>query len=83
MNLFTFVDIDATDLAKKAGFYQDEAIRSPVRIKKNGRPKTVLISYEEFIRLRDRDRQSFTVDDIPDDIADEILAADVPDELKD
>lgn len=83
MDLFKLTDTDATDFAKRAGYYQDEAIRNPVVISKNGRPKTVLVAYEEFIRLRDRDRLSFTVDDIPDDIADAILNAKVPEDLPD
>ena len=64
IDLFKLIDTDATDFAKRAGFYQDEAIRNPVVISKNGRPKTVLVAYDEFIRLRERDRRSFTVDDI-------------------
>ncbi|WP_082501473.1 type II toxin-antitoxin system prevent-host-death family antitoxin [Methylobacterium sp. Leaf88] len=83
MNLFKLIDTDATDFAKRAGFYQDEAIRNPVVISKNGRPKTVLVAYDEFIRLRERDRRSFTIDDIPDDIADAILSAEVPKGLTD
>lgn len=83
MNLFKLIDTDATDFAKRAGFYQDEAIRNPVVISKNGRPKTVLVAYDEFIRLREGDRRSFTVDDMPEDIAEAILNAKVPEDLPD
>jgi hypothetical protein len=36
MDLFKLIDTDATDFAKRAGFYQDAAIRNPVVISKNG-----------------------------------------------
>ena len=83
MNLFKLINTDATDFAKRAGFYQDEAIRNPVVISRNGRPKTVLVAYHAFLRLRERDRRSFAVDDIPDDIADAILSAKVSGGLTD
>lgn len=83
MNLFNLIDTTSTDFAKNSGFYQDKAIQNPVLIKKNGRPKTVLLSYEEFARLRERDRREFTMDTMPDDIAIAILDAKIPDGLED
>ena len=83
MNLFKFAETDSTDFAKKSGFYQDEAIRAPVLVKKNGRPKTVLLDYNEFVRLRERDRQAYSIDEIPDEIAQSILDAKVPEGLED
>jgi len=32
-------------------------VREPVVITKNGRPRTVLMAYEDFIRLSKRDRR--------------------------
>lgn len=83
MNPFDLIETNSTNFAKNAGFYQDKAIKNPVLIKKNGRPKTVLLSYEEFTRLRERDRREFTIDNMPDDIAIAILDAKVPDGLED
>ncbi|TIM67140.1 MAG: type II toxin-antitoxin system Phd/YefM family antitoxin, partial [Mesorhizobium sp.] len=37
--------------------YQDAAVRDPVIITKNGRPRTVLLAYEDFVRLSKRDRR--------------------------
>ncbi len=75
--------VPAAEVQKKFGYYQDEAIKAPVLISKNGRPKTVLLSYDEFLRLRRRDRQVYALDELPGAVADAILAATVPDELED
>ena len=47
----------AAQVSKNLGAYQDAAIRGPVIITKNGRPRTVLIAYEDFVRLSKRDRR--------------------------
>ncbi len=73
----------ATEVQKNFGFFQDEALKKPVFISKNGRPKTVLISYEEFVRLKARDRQAYGLDHLPDSLATAILEAKVPEDLED
>ncbi|MER8396178.1 type II toxin-antitoxin system Phd/YefM family antitoxin [Mesorhizobium sp. M1340] len=40
---------------KNFGAYQDAAVHDPVT--KNGRPHTVLLAYEDFVRLLKRDRR--------------------------
>jgi prevent-host-death family protein len=47
----------AADVSKNFGAYQDAAVRAPVIITKNGRPRTVLMAYEDFVRLSKRDRR--------------------------
>ena len=42
---------------KNFGAYQDAAVREPVIITKNGRPRTVLIAYEDYLRMTRRDRR--------------------------
>ena len=49
--------VTAAQVSKNLGAYQDAAIRGPVIITKNGRPRTVLIAYEDFVRLSKRDRR--------------------------
>lgn len=83
MNLFDTRDVTAADFSKKVGHYQDEALRHPVLISEDGQPRTVLLAYEEFARLRASVRRACTLDAIPDDIAEAILRARVPDELED
>lgn len=48
--------VPAAEVSKNFGAYQDAAVREPVIITKNGRPRTVLIAYEDFVRLSKRDR---------------------------
>jgi prevent-host-death family protein len=47
----------AAEVSKNFGAYQDVAVREPVIITKNGRPRTVLMAYEDFMRLSKRDRR--------------------------
>ncbi|MEB2847094.1 type II toxin-antitoxin system prevent-host-death family antitoxin [Rhizobiales bacterium RZME27] len=48
--------VTAATVSKNFGAYQDAAIREPVIITRNGRPKTVLMAYEDYVRLIKRDR---------------------------
>ena len=47
----------AATVSKSFGVYQDAAVRAPVIITKNGRPRTVLIAFEDYGRLASRDRR--------------------------
>jgi prevent-host-death family protein len=49
--------VTAAAISKNFGAYQDAAVRDPVIITKNGRPRTVLIAYEDYLRLTKRDRR--------------------------
>lgn len=49
--------VTAAAISKNFGAYQDAAVREPVIITKNGRPRTVLIAYEDYLRLAKRDRR--------------------------
>ncbi|APG86347.1 prevent-host-death family protein (plasmid) [Sinorhizobium americanum CCGM7] len=49
--------VTAAAVSKNFGAYQDAAVREPVIITKNGRPRIVLIAYEDYLRLSRRDRR--------------------------
>lgn len=49
--------VTAAEVSKNFGAYQDAAVREPVIITKNGRPRTVLLAYEDFMRLSRRERR--------------------------
>ncbi|RWP40365.1 MAG: type II toxin-antitoxin system Phd/YefM family antitoxin [Mesorhizobium sp.] len=51
------ITVTAAAVSKNFGAYQDAAVRDPVIITKNGRPRTVLLAYEDFVRLSKRDRR--------------------------
>jgi prevent-host-death family protein len=47
----------------------DKALREPVVITSHGRPRHVLMAYDVYQRLRERDRRAFRIEDLPDDLA--------------
>ena len=52
----------------------DRALREPVVITAHGRPRHVLIAYEDYNRLRSHERQAYETTDLPADLAADILA---------
>jgi prevent-host-death family protein len=63
--------VTSAEFQRNLGFYQDKALTEPVTITKNGREWLVLLSVEEYARLKRRDRRVFS----SEDVADEQLAA--------
>jgi prevent-host-death family protein len=47
----------------------DHALRDPVVITAKGRPRHVLMAYDEYQRLKARDRRAYRIEDLPDDLA--------------
>ena len=58
--------VTAAEVSKNFGAYQDAAVREPVIITKNGRPRTVLMAYKDFVRLSKRDRRVQRTVDLTD-----------------
>jgi prevent-host-death family protein len=56
----------AGDLVRQFSHYSDVALARPVVVTKNGRPRNVLISVEEYERLKRLDRQAFIAADTPE-----------------
>ncbi len=62
--------ISSAEFQKNIGRYQDAALTQPVTVTRNGRDRTVLISVEEYHRLKRRDRRVMGVADFSaEDIA--------------
>ena len=72
--------VGAAEAQRNFGLYQDKALVQPVAITRNGRPRTVLISIEEYERLKRRDRQVMRSEDMPQELADAILQAEPSEE---
>ncbi len=63
------VKVSSAEFQKNFGRYQDIALTQPVTITRNGRDRTVLISAEEYRRLKRRDRRVMSLSDFtPEDI---------------
>jgi prevent-host-death family protein len=56
----------------------DRAMRAPVVITSHGRPRHVLMAFEDYERLKARDRQAYRIEHLPDDLAG-LLAAGLAD----
>jgi prevent-host-death family protein len=59
--------VTAAEVSKNFCAWQDAAVREPVIITKNGRPRTVLMAYEDFVLLSKRDRRVQRTADLSDD----------------
>jgi prevent-host-death family protein len=51
----------------------DKALREPVVITAHGRPRHVLLAYEDYERLRDQERQVHLTSELPANLARSIL----------
>ena len=51
----------------------DKALREPVVITSHGRPRHVLMAYEDYERLRTMERQAYRTAELPDDVATALL----------
>ena len=64
------VKVSSVEFQKNFGKYQDTALVEPVTVMRNGRDRIVLLSVEEYQRLKRRDRQVMSTADLPEsDIA--------------
>ncbi len=63
--------VSADEFQRNFGRYQDEALKQPVSITRNGRDQLVMIEGEEYQRLKRRDREVIRTEDLG---ADELRA---------
>jgi prevent-host-death family protein len=60
------ITVTAAEFQRHFGRYQDEALVQPVAITRNGRERLVVISSEEYRRLRRRAREVLRAGDLSD-----------------
>lgn len=72
--------ISSAEFQRNLGLYQDKALSEPVTITKNGRERLVLLSVDEYDRLKRRDRRVFRTEDLPEEWIEAIEKAKVPEE---
>jgi PHD/YefM family antitoxin component YafN of YafNO toxin-antitoxin module len=71
------IRISSTEFGKEVGRYQDMALAQPVIVTRNGRDRTVMISADEYLRLKRRDRRVFTAGEMPDNMMEDIRNAEM------
>ena len=72
------VRVTAAEFQRNIGRYQDMALTKPVAITKNGRERTVLISSDEYERLKRRDRRALWAEELSEEDLQAIASSEVP-----
>jgi prevent-host-death family protein len=72
--------VSAAELLKDFEALEDKALEEPVEIVREGRPSVVLISAEEYARLRRLDRQAIWAWELTDEEIEALRKAEVPPE---
>lgn len=75
------VTVTSAEFHRNIGTYQDLALTKTVAITKNGRERTILISAEEYARLKRRDRRVLAAGELSDEEAAAVQTATVPAEF--
>lgn len=70
--------VSTAEFIKNYGTLADKALGEPVVITKNGRDRLVVLSAEEYTRLKRRDRRVFSVEDLTEAQVAAIERAEVP-----
>ena len=70
--------VSSADFIKNYGTLADKALSERVTITKNGRDRLVMISAEEYMRLKRRDRRVVRLEDFTDEEMALIAKAEVP-----
>jgi prevent-host-death family protein len=71
------IRVTSTEFSKEVGRYQDQALTQPVVVTRNGRDRTVMISAEEYQRLKRRDREVFATGELPEVIVEAVARTDM------
>ncbi len=71
------VTLSASEFQDRVGEALDRSLSQPVLITKHGRPRNVVLSYEEYQRLRARDRRAVRAEDLTEEDIAAIEASEV------
>jgi PHD/YefM family antitoxin component YafN of YafNO toxin-antitoxin module len=74
------IKVSSAEFQRNIGRYQDLALTQPVAVTRNGRERTVMISTEEYHRLKRRDRRALRLEDFTDEMVDAIAKAEPSEE---
>jgi prevent-host-death family protein len=74
------ITITSAEFQRNFGRYQDAALKEPVTITHNGRERVVVLTAEEYHRLKRRDRQVMALDDFTEADLQAIRKAEPPGE---
>jgi len=72
MRILDMIRVSSTEFGKEVGRYQDAALVQPIVITRNGRDRIVVISADEYRRLKRRDREVLALEDFTEEEAEAI-----------
>lgn len=72
--------VSSAEFQRNFGRYQDAALTEPVAVTRNGRERLVVLSAEEYRRLKRRDREVLGLEDFSEADLEAIRAAEPPPE---
>jgi prevent-host-death family protein len=72
------ITISSGECQRHFGLYSDKALQEPVAITRNGRERLVLVSVEEFRRLKRRAREVLATGELSDADLDALAKAEMP-----
>lgn len=72
------IRVTATEFQNSVGLFSDKALREPVTITKQGRDHLVLLSADEFIRMKRRERRVGLASEISEEMLAALEAAEPP-----
>jgi prevent-host-death family protein len=74
--------VTSTEFSNKLGLYFQKALSAPVTITHHGRDSLVVMSAEEYQRLKRRDRQVYRTEDTPAEFIAALHVAEPPAETE-
>lgn len=75
------IRVTAKEFQRAFGTLTDKAAEEPVTITKEGRDHLVVLSAEEYVRLKRRDRRVGLTSELPEEWVEAVRDAKVPDEF--
>ena len=72
------VSVTSAEFQKNFGRYREAAIREAVTITNHGRDSLVLLSADEYRRLKQRDREALLVSELTEQDIEAIRTAEIP-----
>lgn len=75
--------VPAKDVASRFGFYTDEAMLRPVGIQRHGVTRVVMLSLNEYERLKRRDRQAIRTEDLDEEWVEALKHVEIPQKAHD
>ena len=70
--------VTSREFQRNFGCCQDEALKAPLAITRNGRDRLVILAVDEYERLKRRDRQALAVESLSDAEIEAIRHAEPP-----